>query len=58
MFLEELAVGLNYYIYGHNFKIQTDLSFIPNAAACTSSVLGTAANTQDLIFRVQLQLKF
>lgn len=56
--MEELAVGLNYYIYGHNFKIQTDLTFIPDAAASTSSVLGTAANTEDLIFRVQLQLKF
>jgi hypothetical protein len=56
--MEEYALGLNYYVFGHNFKIQSDMTFIPNAAGYTSSVMGSAVNTQDLIFRTQLQLKF
>jgi hypothetical protein len=56
--MEEYALGLNYYLFGHSFKIQSDVTYIPNAAAYTSSVMGSAVNTQDLIFRTQLQLKF
>jgi hypothetical protein len=56
--MEEYALGLNYYLFGHNLKLQADMTYIPNAAAYTSSVMGSAVNTQDLIFRTQLQLKF
>ena len=55
---EEYAVGANYYVYGQNLKIQADVTYVPNEAFMSSSVLGTAANTQDVIFRLQLQLKF
>jgi phosphate-selective porin OprO and OprP len=56
--MEEYAMGLNYYFFGQNLKIQADVTYIPNAAAYTSSVMGSAINTEDLIFRTQLQLKF
>jgi hypothetical protein len=55
---EEYALGLNYYVFGNNFKIQTDVTYIPNEAAFTSSTLDSVINTQDLIFRMQVQLKF
>ena len=55
---EEYALGANYYFYGQNLKLQADVTYVPNEAFGTSSTLGTAANTQDVIFRMQLQLKF
>jgi hypothetical protein len=54
----EYAVAATYFLYGHNLKLQSDFTFVPGEAAFTSSTLGTAANTQDAIFRLQLQLKF
>lgn len=56
--MEEYALGLNYYMFAHNLKIQSDVTFIPNEAAYTNSCIDTAINTQDVIFRAQLQLKF
>ncbi len=55
---EEFTLGLNYYVYGQNFKIQSDLTYIPNEAMSSSSTIGSAVNTQDIVFRLQLQLKF
>lgn len=54
---EYYSAGANYYVYGHNLKIQSDMTYTP-AAAYTSATGSALANTQDLIFRVQLQLKF
>jgi hypothetical protein len=56
--MEEYALGLNYYLFGKNFKIQSDVTFIPNEAAYSSSSPGTVLNTQETLFRLQLQLKF
>ncbi|HVS72760.1 MAG TPA: porin [Phycisphaerae bacterium] len=56
--MEEYAGGLNYYLFGQNAKIQGEAVYVPNEAAFSSSTASTSANTQDLIFRLQLQLKF
>lgn len=56
--MEEYATGLNYYMFGQNAKVQGEAVYIPNEAAFSSSTATTSANTQDLIFRLQLQLKF
>lgn len=55
--MEEYAIGANYYMYGKNVKLQTDFTYVPEAAY-SSSTYSTALNTHDLIWRVQLQLKF
>ncbi len=54
---EEYTLGMNYYFYGQNLKLQTDVTYLP-IAPYTSSVMGSAVNTHDVIFRMQLQLKF
>ena len=54
---EYFSAGANYYLYGQNVKVQSDVTYSPEAAF-TSATGSTLANTQDLIFRVQLQLKF
>ena len=51
------SAGANYYIYGQNLKIQSDVTYTPDSAF-TSATGSLLANTQDLLFRVQLQLKF
>ncbi len=56
--MEEYSAGVNYYIYGKNFKIQADMTYIPNAAAISNTTFGSFVNTQDIIGRIQLQLKF
>ncbi|MGN6369886.1 MAG: porin [Phycisphaerae bacterium] len=56
--MEEYSLGLNYYMYGNNAKIQAEGSYVPNEAAFNSSTADTAINTQDMIFRLQFQLKF
>jgi len=56
--MEEYSVGVNYFPFGKNVKIQTDLTYIPNEAALSNTTFGTFINTQDLIARIQLQLKF
>jgi hypothetical protein len=54
---EVYTVGANYYVYGHNLKIQSDLTYSPEAPF-TDSATGLLQNTHDLIFRLQLQAKF
>jgi hypothetical protein len=51
------SVGANYYVYKHNFKIVGDVTYVPEAAY-TNASLSTLQNTQDWIFRLQVQLKF
>ncbi|MCL5770139.1 MAG: OprO/OprP family phosphate-selective porin [Planctomycetes bacterium] len=53
----EYTLGLNYYIFGENAKIQTALTYLPNAAYSSPNI-GSEANTQDIIGQVQLQVKF
>ena len=52
------AGGLNYYIDGHRVKLQTDLTYVPEAPI--SSPVYSLANVNDdaLIWRVQFQLAF
>ncbi|MHB1769028.1 MAG: hypothetical protein ACYCUV_14395 [Phycisphaerae bacterium] len=54
----EYGLGINYYIYGRNARIQTALIYIPGAAALSSSSTNTVLNAQNLISIVQFQLKF
>ena len=56
--MEAYSVGLDYYLFGDNAKIQTALTFVPNQAAYTSPTGDTVMNTQDLIYQLQFQLKF
>jgi hypothetical protein len=46
-----------YYLYGNNAKILADINYTPKAAYTDSSTL-QIANTRQVVFRVQLQLKF
>ena len=55
--MEEYTLGLNYYLFGENAKIQSAVNYIPNEAALTNNV-GSVANTQDIYGEVQFQLKF
>jgi len=55
---EEYALGVNYYLFGQNAKIQSDVTYIPNEAAYNSTTVDSFINTQDIIYRIQLQLKF
>jgi hypothetical protein len=51
------SLGANYYVYKHNFKIVGDVTCVPEAAY-TDSATSMLQNTQDWIFRLQVQLKF
>jgi hypothetical protein len=54
---EFYTIGANYYIYGQSFKIQSDLTYTPEAAY-TDAASALFQNTHDITARVQLQLKF
>ena len=54
----EYGLGINYYIYGRNARIQTALIYIPDAAALSSGGTNAVLNAQNLISIVQFQLKF
>ncbi len=51
------SLGLNYYFFGENMKLQAAETYIPRQAALTSSN-GSLVNTQDWISELQLQVKF
>ncbi len=51
------TLGTNYYLYGNNAKVTADVSFTPQAAYTDASTL-QITNTQQVVFRLQLQLKF
>ncbi len=55
--MEEYTLGVNYYIFGENAKIQTAVTYIPNEAALTNNV-GSVVNTQDIYGEIQFQIKF
>jgi hypothetical protein len=54
---EWYSVGANYYIYGQNLKVQSDVTYTPEAAY-TDAAASLLQNTHDLTFRLQLQFKF
>ncbi len=55
--MEEVTVGVNYYLFGQNLKVQAAETYVPHQAALTSGN-GITINTQDWITEIQLQLKF
>ena len=54
----EYGLGMNYYIYGRNARIQTAVIYIPDAAALSSSSTNAVLNAQNIISIVQFQLGF
>ncbi|MCL2647354.1 MAG: OprO/OprP family phosphate-selective porin [Phycisphaerales bacterium] len=56
--MEEYTLGVNYFLYGSNAKIQLGLTYIPNEAAFSDSGANTIQNTQDLIMQAQFHLEF
>jgi hypothetical protein len=54
---EYYTIGANYYMWGHNFKVSGDVTYTPEAAYTDSSA-ALLQNTHDVIFRVQVQLRF
>jgi phosphate-selective porin OprO/OprP len=54
---EFYSLGANYYLYGNNVKLQSDVTYTPEAPY-TDSAAALLQNTHDVIFRMQLQLKF
>jgi len=54
---EYYSLGMNYYLFGQNAKIQSDVTYTPEAAY-TDAAASTLQNTHNISFRVQLQLKF
>jgi hypothetical protein len=54
---EWYSIGSNYYFYGHNLKLQSDITYSPESPYTDAAAL-QLQNTSDLAFRVQLQLRF
>ncbi len=54
----EYGLGMNYYIYGRNARLQTAVIYIPDAAAVSSSSTNAVLNAQNIISIVQFQLRF
>jgi hypothetical protein len=54
---EYYTLGANYYLYGNNAKILADLNYTPEASYTDASTL-QINNTQEIVLRVQFQLKF
>jgi len=54
---EFYTVGANYYIFGNNFKIQTDVTYTPEAPY-TDAGASLLQNTHDITLRVQAQIRF
>ena len=54
---EFYSVGANYYLFGNNAKISTDVTYTPEAPY-TDAGASLIQNTHEVAFRVQLQLKF
>ncbi|MEI8195343.1 MAG: porin [Phycisphaerae bacterium] len=55
---EYYTLGANYYIFGQNVKVQGELTYIPNESAYTYSSADVIKNTQEMIARVQFQVRF
>ncbi len=54
----QYELGLNYYMFGENAKIQGAVSYLPSGAPYTSAGVDSAINTQDIIGQLQFQMKF
>jgi hypothetical protein len=54
---EYYTLGANYYLYGNNAKILADVNYTPETAYTDAATL-QIANTKEVVFRLQLQLKF
>lgn len=54
---EFYTLGLNYYLHGHNAKIQADMTYSPEAPF-TDTGSALVQNSHQVAFRVQLQLRF
>ena len=52
------AGGLNYYIDGHNVKLQTDVNHVSEAPFSSSQYSLANVNDDAWIWRVQLQVAF
>jgi hypothetical protein len=55
--MDVYTLGLNYYLFGENAKVQFAETYIPNEAGLTDSN-GAIVNTQDYITELQFQLKW
>jgi hypothetical protein len=54
---EYYTLGTNYYIFGHNAKLQADVTYSPESAFTDASET-QLQNTHNLSFRVQFQVMF
>lgn len=54
---EYYTIGANYYIYGNNVKIQTDLTYTPEAVQ-TDTGDTQLQNAHELAYRMQFQVSF
>jgi len=54
----EYAAGLNYYIEGHNVKVQMDVTKVSEAPVADSYTSLANVNDDALVWRVQLQVAF
>jgi hypothetical protein len=55
---EFYTLGANYYVFkNQNFKISADVTYTPESPF-TDSATSLLQNTQDIVFRVQAQIKF
>jgi hypothetical protein len=53
----DLAIGVNYYMFGHNVKWTADLSWLPNGSPTSINALGILQGTDDqFVLRLQMQL--
>jgi len=54
---EYYTLGANYYLFGHNAKIQTDVTYTPESVY-TDAGETQLQNSHQLSFRAQLQVMF
>lgn len=55
--VDEYTGGANWYFMGQNNKLQADVTWMPRAFTNDTST-GQVVNTEDLLFRLQWQVKF
>lgn len=53
----EIAVGVNYYLHGHNAKITVDAGWLPNGAPNNQSQIGVLANDGENEYYVRGQFQ-
>jgi hypothetical protein len=54
---EFYTLGANYYFYGHNMKVQSDITYSPESPYTDTAAM-QLQNASDLAWRVQFQVKF